>query len=163
MKICEKCGNEFPTRIIIDGKQRNLCKRKYCLTCSPFNQHNTEKLVKVYKCTKCGETNPDNFTKGRYTECKKCRARYNTYKGDKNRIKAIQYLGGKCKCCGYDKFPCSLDIHHKDPLQKDPNFKHKRGWSWDRLKEELEKCILLCRNCHTAFHSGFIKEEDFKY
>lgn len=96
-------------------------------------------------------------------QCKKCRTRYNTYKGNENKNKAIQYLGGKCKCCGYDKFPCSLDLHHKDLSQKDPNFRTKGGWSWERLKKEIDKCILLCSNCHRAFHCGYITEDDFKY
>jgi len=44
MKICELCGSEFPVWTIIDGKTRNLNKRKYCLDCSPFGIHNTKQL-----------------------------------------------------------------------------------------------------------------------
>jgi hypothetical protein len=32
-----------------------------------------------------------------------------------------------------------------------------RGWSWDRILVELGKCMLLCKNCHAAFHKGFLK------
>lgn len=161
MPVCRKCGKQFPNRIVIDGKSHNLCRRKFCLECSPFGMHNTRKIRdSLYLCSKCGETNPLKFPKGRYTECNKCRSKYNIEKGHEKRDFGIKYLGGKCICCGYDKYPSSLDFHHKDPLQKDPNFATKRGWSMDRLKEELDKCILLCKNCHAAFHAGYITEEE---
>lgn len=41
MKICNLCGNYFPSRIEIDGRYVGLYKRKYCLDCSPFGGHNT--------------------------------------------------------------------------------------------------------------------------
>ena len=161
--ICENCGKEFPSRITIDGKSRVLSKRKYCLECSPFGVHNTKKLNREYKCSRCGETDPKKFIKGRYTECKKCRNEYNNKKNRSQRERVVEYLGGKCACCGYDKYICSLDIHHLDPSTKDKYFDHYSGWSWDRLEKEVSNCILLCRNCHTAFHSGYITEDDFKY
>jgi hypothetical protein len=48
----------------------------------------------------------------------------------------------------------ALDIHHVDPKKKDPDFKRMRGWAWDRIKNELDKCMLLCKNCHAAHHAG---------
>jgi hypothetical protein len=44
MNICLKCNNSFPNRTIIEGKERTLNKRKYCLDCSPFGQKNTKRL-----------------------------------------------------------------------------------------------------------------------
>ncbi|MBX3063171.1 MAG: hypothetical protein KF726_09365 [Anaerolineae bacterium] len=44
MMVCEKCGASFPTAIWIDGKRRILNKRRYCLICSPWGQHNTKVL-----------------------------------------------------------------------------------------------------------------------
>lgn len=49
----------------------------------------------------------------------------------------------------------SLDIHHEDPATKDPDFVHRYGWSFDRLMAEIVGCILLCKNCHQAHHSGY--------
>jgi len=42
-KNCRKCGCSIQATIKIDGKSRNLCKRKFCLVCSPFGKHNTKK------------------------------------------------------------------------------------------------------------------------
>jgi predicted HNH restriction endonuclease len=32
-----------------------------------------------------------------------------------------------------------------------------RGWSWEHITKELEKCVLLCKNCHAAVHAGLLK------
>ena len=157
MPICEKCGQEFPNRIKINGVIHNIHKRKYCVECSPFGVHNTKKLVPinvVYKCSKCGDTNKDNFYKGRNTICKKCKNRETYNLSREKRDFAVEYLGGRCSHCGYDKYKCALDIHHKDPEKKDKNFPHMRHWSYERIIKELEGCVLLCKNCHSAFHAG---------
>ena len=44
--VCKNCGKKFPNYISINGKRHNLHNRKYCLECSPFNQHNTKKIGK---------------------------------------------------------------------------------------------------------------------
>lgn len=68
---------------------------------------------------------------------------------------AIEYKGGKCAACGYDKCPAAFDFHHLDPKQKD--FGIAAGGithSWKKVKEELDKCIMLCANCHRELHSA---------
>lgn len=66
---------------------------------------------------------------------------------------AVAHLGGKCCMCGYSKCIGALDIHHIDPLTKefaisvDGNTR-----SWDRVRREIEKCILVCANCHREAH-----------
>ena len=162
--ICAKCGKYFPVRVKIDGKERNLKNRKFCLECSPFGLHNTKRLTRTeYKCSHCGETNPEKFTKGRYTECKKCRDRYNKHAMKSNKIQSVNYLGGKCMCCGFDKGISAFDFHHVDPSQKDSNFAHHSYWSWERTKNELDKCLLLCSNCHRMLHHNEVSYSDFKF
>ncbi len=69
------------------------------------------------------------------------------------RIKAIALAGGKCAKCGYDKYSEVLEFHHKDPLKKDFNISSKgHCLSWERVSEEVNKCILLCANCHREIH-----------
>ena len=70
------------------------------------------------------------------------------------KIEAVAYKGGKCDRCGYDKCPAALVFHHPDPTQKDFGIAEK-GRSYRNLeviKEELDKCILLCSNCHLEVH-----------
>lgn len=45
MIVCKKCKSEFKIRQVIDGKTHNLQRRKFCLNCSPFGQHNTRNLL----------------------------------------------------------------------------------------------------------------------
>lgn len=65
---------------------------------------------------------------------------------------AIKAFGGKCQLCGYNKCMGAMDFHHIMGEKKvDPSFAIIQ-WKWDRVKEELDKCILLCSNCHREIH-----------
>ena len=68
---------------------------------------------------------------------------------------ALEYKGGKCQICGYDKYQGSLDLHHIDPSEKEFGIGHK-GYtrSWQKVKAELDKCILVCANCHREIEGG---------
>ena len=71
--------------------------------------------------------------------------------------KAIDYKGGCCQVCEYNKCNSALEFHHLDPSQKDFHLGqsgHTRAW--DRVRIELDKCILLCSNCHKEVHTGII-------
>jgi hypothetical protein len=75
------------------------------------------------------------------------------------KIDALNYLGGmKCSSCGYDKpIPSVYAFHHKDPTQKDINFgKMKTNCvRWEVFRAELDKCIILCHNCHAELHWNY--------
>lgn len=68
----------------------------------------------------------------------------------------IEYKGGKCLICGYNKCQDALEFHHVDPSQKDYNISGGTK-SFDTLKSEVDKCILVCANCHREIHSGIVK------
>ena len=59
----------------------------------------------------------------------------------------------KCSRCP-ENHPSCLEFHHRDPSKKDFNI--SQGWrlnySWDRLMLEIEKCEILCANCHRKIH-----------
>lgn len=155
MPMCIKCGETFPNRIKVDGKIYHTQRRKYCLQCSPLGEHNTRKIHEDRKCLYCGETDPTKFYGNKKKVCAKCHNQDVKKRGQDNREFAIDQLGGKCVACGYDTYLCSLDIHHTDADDKDENFRSMRGWSKERILKEIEQCILLCRNCHQAHHSGY--------
>lgn len=134
MKICKNCNEPFPKRIQIDGKEHNLQQRKFCLMCSPFKSHNTKDLSK-------SKTRGPSKT---YKYVKKFR--------HNKKYKCIEYLGGCCSICGYNKCPDALHLHHKDPSIKGYTVSHKISWGFERIKAELDKCVLLCANCHTEEH-----------
>lgn len=66
--------------------------------------------------------------------------------------KCVEYLGGKCIKCGYDKCIAALEFDHRNPKEKEFHFSGKHCLSWERLKKELDKCDLLCANCHRERH-----------
>lgn len=73
--------------------------------------------------------------------------------------KMVEMMGGKCFACGFNKYLASLEFHHLEEDSKEFNIGNRiTGFhlSEDMLKE-LEKCILLCSNCHRAYHSGELK------
>lgn len=68
------------------------------------------------------------------------------------KIKCVEYKGGKCELCGYNKSVKSLCFHHVDPTQKEFSISGNFALSWDRIQKELDKCQLLCHNCHGETH-----------
>lgn len=107
-------------------------------------------------CKFCGETDVKNFmaigggvSKSR---CKKCHNIYSITRFKENKKKAVEYKGGKCIICGYNKCMRSLSFHHRNPKFKDPNWNKMRNWKFEKIKKELDKCDLVCNNCHGEIH-----------
>lgn len=73
----------------------------------------------------------------------------------KLREMARDYKGGKCIVCGYNKCRRALSFHHLNPKEKDFDLS-SRGLtrSWERIKKEIDKCVLLRANCHMEIHDG---------
>ena len=70
-----------------------------------------------------------------------------------NKDRAIAFLGGACHDCGLvSKHREVYDFHHVDPSKKDINPTQLR-FSFERMKAELKKCVLLCANCHRIRHA----------
>ena len=67
----------------------------------------------------------------------------------------VEYKGGKCQCCGYSKCIEALEFHHLDPNIKSFTISGKSK-SFNSLKSEVDKCILVCSNCHKEIHAGII-------
>ena len=70
----------------------------------------------------------------------------------------IRYAGGKCQHCGYDKCFRALEFHHTNPNEKDFGVSRNLTKSIASLKEEVDKCILLCSNCHAEEHDRLFRE-----
>lgn len=68
------------------------------------------------------------------------------------KIKAVEYLGGRCNKCGKDWHPSIFEFHHIDPTTKDRDPSKMLSLRWERVTAELDKCILLCANCHRLTH-----------
>lgn len=101
--------------------------------------------------------------------CKKCQIRKSSERrkdpevAEKHRIarkkkhrdmklKSIEYMGGSCRDCGGIFHPASMEFHHEDPAVKEKSPGNLMQSTWDKLVVELDKCVLLCANCHRRRH-----------
>ena len=110
-------------------------------------------MEELKECKKHGLTL--HVWSGNRWKCKKCRTEAVQKRREKLKEMAIQYKGGKCCICGYNKYQGALEFHHLNPDEKDFNIGSK-GYtrSWEEVKTELGKCILVCSNCHREIHAG---------
>lgn len=71
------------------------------------------------------------------------------------KIDMVNYLGGCCAICNQIYDPCVYDFHHKDSSTKERSDrppKYFKNSSWEKIIEELNKCICVCSNCHRIIH-----------
>ncbi|RWZ87220.1 MAG: HNH endonuclease [Hydrotalea sp. AMD] len=74
----------------------------------------------------------------------------------------LEAFGNCCGICGYDKCKSALEFHHLDPTQKEFTISttDSSGKGWKQIVSEIEKCVLLCANCHREVHSGVTQIPD---
>jgi len=153
------------TRKIANQIGKSQCSVKYWLKkfeLKTVHQKCNSKEYGDYKiCFKCKENlfidkfyNKKNKLNG-YSYCKIC---FNKLTIEKQRLlkkKCIEYKGGKCVVCGYNKYEGSMDFHHINPLEKDFNISRAKNKKFDSIKNELDKCVLLCNRCHREVEGGY--------
>lgn len=61
-----------------------------------------------------------------------------------------------CSLCPEKELVC-LDFHHRDPSQKDFNLADNRTSNVELMLQEIDKCVLVCSNCHRKIHAGIIQ------
>lgn len=89
--------------------------------------------------------------------CRRCVSVAVQKKRQNIKLRAIEYKGGKCICCGYNKSVRSLTFHHVDPNEKEFGIGGRgQTRSWEKIKKELDKCVLVCANCHGEIHEGIL-------
>lgn len=105
------------------------------------------------KCPVCGETMNPDISDAEWRICKKCRRQFKiVYR----KRRCLAYLGNKCSHCGRNDIDV-LTFHHRDPKTKLYNIAEwvagVRKCTWEEVTEELDKCEILCLNCHKLVHS----------
>ena len=85
--------------------------------------------------------------------CKLCSNQKTVSRQRTMKLQAIEYKGSCCQRCGYKRYAGALELHHRDPGRKDFSLSHAQLTSFDKVKEELDKCDLLCSNCHREEHA----------
>lgn len=169
MPVCRKCGKHFPNRLNVNGEIKNAQNRKYCLECSPYGEHNTKKIhifpeqqrgSETRTCPRCKQSKSRlefydrRKTEGASVYCKKCTGLQTIERQQEFKKKCVEYKSNRCSVCGYDKYFGALEFHHLDPSKKDFSLAHVRLTAFNaKVKIELDKCILLCSNCHRELHA----------
>ena len=66
-----------------------------------------------------------------------------------------------CKVCGYNKHPAALHFHHRRSEEKlfEVSQWRSRVYALDTLLTEMNKCDVICANCHAELHSSIKKNE----
>ena len=116
-------------------------------------------------CPRCKKTLPltEGFGNKRRGQpcgsnyCKRCQSEEAVERARKTKREAVDYLGGVCLVCGYNRCLGALEFHHKESSEKDFTIGGKKLSSIKKIKPELDKCGLLCANCHREVHAGLIK------
>jgi len=163
-------------KLISDGNSLNTISKitKKSLTTIRYwvKKHNLNSNYKNFKgvgvkeygdykhCPKCDCNLPlDSFYNrrnkvGSSVYCKECSKIQTLDRIRKLKQQMVSYKGGKCVRCGYDKYVGALEFHHLDPNKKDFNLSHLKKYSFNKLiTDELDKCILVCANCHREIHN----------
>src|SRR4051794_20027001 len=102
------------------------------------------------ECVICGRKYIFDKKAGHTTKrCNSCMANHRRFV---LKTRAIEYKGGKCIKCGYVKCIDALTFHHRNPKEKSFNISGSHTRKWSELQKELDKCDLLCHNCHAEEH-----------
>lgn len=165
MPTCKNCGFVFPNFVFLEGRKRNLSSRKFCITCSPFGKRDNNRgtpnpALSHRQCASCGVCkSPEDFHRpyGKRSRiqsyCKVCQQKMQNARLKSFKQKCVEYLGSCCMHCGYSKCIAAMEFHHKNPTEKEFGIAKVRNRAFSQvIKDELDKCELLCSNCHKEVH-----------
>lgn len=129
-----------------------LCKEHY----GPYKSEAKAEYMRGYSARRkasgmCGHCR--NKARPGRTTCAECARRESSKTSDlirSRRLRAVQFLGNKCKDCGFtSEFPSVFDFDHTDATQKIGDISSMcASAGWARIEAELQKCDLVCANCH---------------
>ena len=143
MKLCsvECCDNAVVSKGLCNGHYLRKQKGKDITT--PIRERIKGRL--------CKECNEPVGSKGGWGYCDR---HYRKAKRQKLKNEVIEYFGGKCSRCKNAYPPCVYDLHHKDPSEKEFTLANSYlDVSSEKFWNEVNKCELLCANCHRIEHA----------
>lgn len=137
-----------------------LCKTEK--TKDSFNKNSSKKDGLSNVCRDCGKNRSKLYYSSNLIEHRK-----NVRARNIKIIKKNMDFTNSVKSCGCivckEMETCCLDFHHLDPEFKEDNISILAGgaYSTERLEKEIEKCVVICSNCHRKLHVGKIDLSEF--
>lgn len=132
MKNCYKCG--------IDKEESEFS----------VNENKKDKLNS--ECQECQK----QYFKEYYQNNKEKHKKAVSKNVDHRRIKVAKYkMERGCSNCGFCEHPAALEFHHVDKNNKDFQISQNTHLPWELLLKEIEKCQVLCSNCHAIEHCNY--------
>lgn len=131
-----------------EGKNCNNC-REY-MPLFEFNKNKSCINGRTGTCKTC----TSKARKQWYADNRQRRQEAANQRNQERKRLIVDHFGDKCHDCGNTYQQCVYEFHHLDPTQKDVNPSKALSWSEERMWQELNKCIMLCSNCHKVRHFG---------
>ena len=153
---CVVCGKEFEaqraTKKYCSNDCMNAMRRVKWATRDKIEKQ--EQLMPEKECPICGQKfRPKNAAANQRICCYDCMPDGIQLTRGMFLAKIKEKYGGKCIRCGYDKCISALEFHHINPSEKDFGIgQYGSSKSFEKMKQEVDKCILLCCNCHRELH-----------
>lgn len=127
------------------------CHRKEHITDTTQTAYTLDSRRPHKVCPKCLiDKNTQDYYKN-HGICKTCYNNLMIFKQRKRKEQCVIYKGGECCKCGETELPL-LDFHHLNLKEKETGISKMVSKSFLGIKAELDKCILLCANCHREAH-----------
>ena len=159
LKLCHECGKTLDIGSFPDHEKSKGTKRRQCSDCYKVKRANTRKKnPEADRKSKRDyyQRNKDKIIQknSEYAKLNKDKVKTWSKRFKKKKQKEFQEFKKtlKCSICGYDKNPKAIDLHHVDPSKKYKLTSRLIGCT-NKLKEELEKCVPICSNCHREIHN----------
>lgn len=130
-------------------------EKKYCIVCGS-ELTGSKKMFCSNNCKQKYHYNQEKSNPNSYFT--------QTIRGYRRKLQLIELKGGKCENCGYDKNIAALEFHHIDSSQKEFSLDSRKlsNSKWESLVKEVNKCKLLCANCHREIHNPEYSKEYVK-
>lgn len=156
LKTCTVCKKELPISCFYKRKDSKDGYRSECKDCSKINNkqyYDSHRQQIINNVALYAEANKEKIKQYQSEYQQNNAEKLKDYRKDRDisKRKKMDVYKTPCAKCGEDRL-YMLDFHHIDPSTKGFTIGDSYRGNDEKIKEEVEKCICLCANCHREFH-----------
>lgn len=150
--LCVNCHIAFENGLLaLEGEAQCMSREQAAIRTRQGRNTPPQLIGALFPCSKHGLV--EHIARGTKQRCKPCRSEAVSKLRIRRKQQLVVLKGGACIGCGFDKYICALQFHHRDPSAK--RFMLSGSGmtkAWKTVLEEADKCDLLCGNCHAEMH-----------